>query len=56
MALAIALDELFDLGADHYKKRKAEIESVTLDDTKRIANQYFHQPGSVEVIVAPPKN
>ncbi|MDD5198871.1 MAG: pitrilysin family protein [Terrimicrobiaceae bacterium] len=55
MAQAIALDELFGLGADHYKKRKAEIESVTLDDTKRIAGKYFNQPGSVEVIVAPPK-
>lgn len=52
MAQAIALDELFGLGADHYKKRKTEIESVTLDDTKRIANRYFQQPGSVEVIVA----
>ena len=56
MAQSIALDELFGLGADHYKQRKAEIESVTLDDTKRVANKYFNQPGSVEVIVAPPKN
>jgi zinc protease len=55
MAQAIALDELFGLGADHYKKRKAEIESVTLEDTKRIANQYFNHPGSVEVVVAPQK-
>jgi zinc protease len=54
MAQAIALDELFGLGADHYKKRKAEIEAVTLEDTKRAANQYFRQPGSVEVVVAPP--
>ena len=56
MAQSIALDELFGLGADHYKQRKAEIEGVTLDDTKRVANKYFNQPGSVEVIVAPPKN
>ncbi len=55
MAQAIALDELFGLGADHYKKRKAEIASVTLDDTRRVAGKYFNQPGSVEVIVAPPK-
>ncbi len=55
MALATALDELFGLGADHYTKRKAEIEAVTLEDTKRVAGKYFSQPGSVEVIVAPPK-
>lgn len=54
MAQAIGLDELFDLGADHYKKRKAEIDAVTVEDTKRAANQYFNQPGSVEVIVTPP--
>ncbi len=54
MAQAIGLDELFGLGADHYKKRKAEIDSVTVEDTRRVANQYFNQPGSVEVIVTPP--
>jgi zinc protease len=54
MAQATALDELFGLGADHYTKRKSEIEAVTLDDTKRVANKYLQQPGSVEVIVAPP--
>jgi len=55
MAQSIALDTLFGLGADHHTKRKAEIEAVTLDDTKRVAAKYFGQPGSVEVIVAPPK-
>ena len=55
MAQSIALDELFGLGADHYRQRKAEIEAVTLDDTKRVAKEYFSGPGSVEAIVAPPK-
>ena len=55
MALATTLDELLGTGADYYKKRKAEIEAVTLDDTKRVAKKYFGTPGSVEVIVAPPK-
>jgi zinc protease len=54
MAQAIALDELFGLGADHYQKRKAEIDAVTVDDARRVANQYFKQPGNVEVIVTPP--
>ncbi len=55
MAQATALDELFGLGADHYRQRKKEIEAVTLEDTKRVAAQYLGAPGSVEVIVAPPK-
>jgi zinc protease len=55
MALATALDELFGLGANRSERRKAEINAVTVDDTKRVAKQYFGQPGSVEVIVAPPR-
>jgi zinc protease len=56
MALATALDELLGLGANRSERRKAEIDAVTLEDTKRVAKKYFDQPGSVEVIVAPPKS
>jgi zinc protease len=49
-----ATNELLGLGFDHDKIRKAEIEKVTLDDTKRIANKYFRDAKSVEVIVGPP--
>lgn len=53
-AAAVAIDELVGLGYDNYLKRKDQIESVTLDDTKRIAAKYLGVPGRVEVIVQPP--
>jgi len=52
-AAAVAIDELVGLGFDNYLKRKDQIESVTLDDTKRIAAKYLGVPGRVEVIVQP---
>ncbi len=53
-AATVAIDELVGLGYDNYLKRKDQIESVTLDDTKRIAAKYLGVPGRVEVIVQPP--
>jgi len=49
-----ATNELLGLGYDHDKVRKAEIEKVTLEDTKRVANKYFRDAKSVEVVVGPP--
>jgi zinc protease len=49
-----ATNELLGLGYDHDKIRKAEIEKVTLEDTKRVANKYFRDAKSVEVVVGPP--
>lgn len=49
-----ANNELLGLGYDHDKVRKAEIEKVTLEDTKRVANKYFRDSKSVEVVVGPP--
>jgi zinc protease len=54
-AYATALDELYGLGFDHYKKEKAAIEAITLEDTKRVANKYFATKPSVTAIVAPEK-
>jgi zinc protease len=51
-----ATNELLGLGYDHDKVRKAEIEKVTLEDTKRIANKYFRDAKSVEVVVGPPSS
>jgi predicted Zn-dependent peptidase len=45
---------LLGLGYDHDKQRRAEIEKVSLSDTKRIANKYFRDAKSVEVVVGPP--
>jgi zinc protease len=49
-----ATNELLGLGYNHEKIRKAEIEKVTLEDTKRVANKYFRDAKSVEVVVGPP--
>jgi zinc protease len=39
-----ALDELYGLGFDHYRKLESEIESVTEADVRRVAAKYFQQP------------
>ncbi len=49
-----ATNELLGLGYDHDKIRKTEIEKVTLEDTKKVANKYFRDAKSVEVVVGPP--
>jgi zinc protease len=49
-----ATNELLGLGYDHDRFRIAEIEKVTLEDTKRVANKYFRDAKSVEVVVGPP--
>ena len=49
-----ATNELLGLGYDHDKGRTKEIESVTLDDIKKVAQKYFRDGKSVEVIVGPP--
>jgi len=49
-----ATNELLGLGFDHDKIRQAEIEKVTLEDTKRVANKYLRDAKSVEVVVGPP--
>ena len=43
-AYATALDELYGLGFAHYKDLKARVEAVTLEDVKRVTNQYFQKP------------
>jgi zinc protease len=53
-AASCAVDELMGLGFDAYKKRKAEIDKITLDDIRKVAAQYFHSDSSVEATVLPP--
>jgi zinc protease len=52
-AFAAALDELYGLGFDHHRKVRAEVEAVTIDDIKRVANSYFLNRPSVTAIVRP---
>ena len=49
-----ATNELLGLGYDHDKLRKEEIEKVTLGEIKRVAQKYFRDGKSVEVVVGPP--
>jgi zinc protease len=49
-----ATNELLGLGYDHEKVRKEEIGKVTLDEIKRVAQKYFRDGKSVEVVVGPP--
>src|SRR3954454_11888915 len=48
-----ALDELYGLGFDHYKKLEAEIEAITVEDVKRIAQKYFLDRPHVIATVRP---
>jgi zinc protease len=50
-----ALDELYGLGFDHYKKLEQEVNAVTLEDVKRIAGKYFRDQPYVLATVRPPK-
>jgi zinc protease len=52
-AYATALDELYGLGFDYYKKLRAKVEAVTLEDTKRVANKYFENQPEIIAIVRP---
>ena len=49
-----ATNELLGLGYDHDKVRRSEIDKVTLDEIKRVAQKYFRDGKSVEVVVGPP--
>ncbi|HST29261.1 MAG TPA: pitrilysin family protein [Chthoniobacterales bacterium] len=48
-----ALDELYGLGFDYYKKLDQEVDAVTLDDTKRVAAKYFRDQPYVLATVRP---
>lgn len=53
-AAACAVDELMGLGFDAHKRRKQEIEKITLDDVRRVAAKYFAPASAVEATVLPP--
>jgi zinc protease len=50
----VALDELYGLGFSRYKSLESEVEAVTLEDVKRIAQKYFQAKPYVLAIVRPP--
>jgi len=54
LAATCAVDELMGEGFDAFTRRKAVLEKISLDDTRRVASKYFQQPAGVEVTVLPP--
>jgi zinc protease len=52
-AATTALDELYGLGFDHYKSVRKEIEAITLDQVKQVAQKYFENKPGVFAIVRP---
>lgn len=49
----VALDELYGLGFDYYKKLDQEVNAVTLDEIKRVAAKYFRDQPYVLATVRP---
>jgi zinc protease len=50
-----ALDELYGLGFNNYKKLEPDVEAVTLDEIKRAAAKYFRDQPYVLATVRPPE-
>jgi zinc protease len=48
-----ALDELYGLGFDYYKKLEQEVNAVTLDEVKGVAAKYFRDQPYVLATVRP---
>jgi zinc protease len=50
-AFSAALDELYGLGANHYRKLRAQVEAVTAEDIRRVARKNFaDQPAAIAVV------
>ncbi len=54
-AYSAALNELFGLGADYFERLPAEVEAVTLEQVKEVANKYFKNQQSITALVKPEK-
>lgn len=55
-AASSAINELVGLGYDHDQRRTEEIQAVTVEDTRRVAQKLLGASGSVETIVRPEKS
>ena len=53
LGMMVGLDELTGLGYDFFKTADDKYQAVTLDDIKRVANQYFSGKPHAVVIVTP---
>ena len=52
-AHVVAVDELYGLGAEHHAERAAEINAVTLEQVREVAQKYFRDPFRATVLVTP---
>jgi zinc protease len=50
-----ALDELYGLGFDYYKRLEHDVNAVTLEQTKAVATKYFRDQPYVLATVRPPE-
>ena len=50
-----ALEEIYGLGFDYYKRLEHDVDAVTLDDIKRVAAKYFRDQPYVLATVRPPE-
>jgi len=50
-----ALDEIYGLGFDFYKRLEHDVDAVSLDDIKRVAAKYFRDQPYVLATVRPPE-
>ena len=50
-----ALDELYGLGFDHYKRLEHDVDAVTLEQIKTVAAKYFRDQPYVLATVRPPE-
>jgi zinc protease len=50
-----ALDELYGLGFDYYKRLEHDVNAVTLEDIKKVAAKYFRDQPYVLATVRPPE-
>jgi zinc protease len=51
-----ALDELYGLGFDYYKRLERDVDAVTLEEIKRAAAKYFRDQPYVLATVRPPEH
>ncbi len=53
LAYTAALDELYGLGFLHYREMAADLEKITLEEVRAVANRYFLDRPAITVIVRP---
>ena len=53
LGFVTALDELYGLGLNNYKKYSANIDEVTKDDIRRLAEKYLNIKKGAVLVVRP---